>query len=42
MHAHRHTIRYRLRRIGEITGLDVLDFEAAVQLYLAMKASELS
>lgn len=41
LHVHKHTVRYRLRRITELTGLDVTKFEDAAQLYLAVTAGEL-
>jgi sugar diacid utilization regulator len=41
LHVHKHTVRYRLRRITELTGLDVARFEDATQLYLAVRATEL-
>ena len=41
LHIHKHTVRYRLRRIAELTGLDATKFEDAAQLYLAVRASEL-
>lgn len=41
LHVHKHTVRYRLRRVTDLTGLDVTKFEDAAQLYLAVRASEL-
>lgn len=41
LHVHKHTVRYRLRRIAELTSLDVTKFEDAAQLYLAVRAGEL-
>lgn len=41
LHVHKHTVRYRLRRVTELTGLDVTKFEGATQLYLAVRATEL-
>lgn len=41
LHIHKHTVRYRLRRVKELTGLDVTKFEDAAQLYLAVRATEL-
>jgi sugar diacid utilization regulator len=41
LHVHKHTVRYRLRRVTELTGLDVTKFEDAAQLYLAVRATEL-
>ena len=39
--AHRHTIRYRLDRVGELTGLDVDKSEHREQLTLGIKAMQL-
>ena len=39
--AHRHTIRYRLDRVGELTGLDVEKSEDREQLTLGIKAMQL-
>jgi sugar diacid utilization regulator len=39
--AHRHTIRYRLDRVGELTGLDVDRSEDREQLTLGIKAMQL-
>ena len=39
--AHRHTIRYRLDRVGELTGLDVDKSEDREQLTLGIKAMQL-
>jgi sugar diacid utilization regulator len=41
LHVHKHTVRYRLRRVTELTGLDVTKLEDAAQLYLAVRATEL-
>ena len=41
LHVHKHTVRYRLRRVTELTGLDVTKFEDAAQLYLAVRATDL-
>ena len=41
LHVHKHTVRYRLRRVTELTGLDVTKFEDAAHLYLAVRATEL-
>lgn len=38
LHAHRHTIRYRLEKIAEITGLSVLETEHKERLSLGLKA----
>ena len=37
LHVHKHTVRYRLRRVTELTGLDVTKFDDAAQLYLAVR-----
>ncbi len=39
--AHRHTIRYRLDRVNELTGLDVDKSEARERLTLGIKAMQL-
>ena len=41
LYAHRHTIRYRLDRIGELTGLDVDKSEDRERLTLGIKAMQL-
>ena len=41
LHVHKHTVRYRLRRVNELTGLDVTKFQDAAQLYLAVRATDL-
>ncbi len=41
LHAHRHTIRYRLDRVGELTGLDVDKSEDRERLTLGIKAMQL-
>jgi sugar diacid utilization regulator len=41
LHVHKHTVRYRLRRVTELTGLDVTKFDDAAQLYLAVRTTEL-
>lgn len=41
LYAHRHTIRYRLQKIGEITGLDVFGSEGRERLGLGLKARSL-
>jgi PucR C-terminal helix-turn-helix domain/GGDEF-like domain len=38
LHVHRNTVRYRLRRIEEITGQDLADPGAAARLLLALEA----
>ena len=40
LHVHKQTVRYRLRRLTELTGLDVAKFEDAAQLYLAVSAAD--
>ena len=39
--AHRHTIRYRLQKIGELTGLSVFKSEEKERLSLGLKAKSL-
>jgi DNA-binding PucR family transcriptional regulator len=41
LYAHRHTIRYRLEKIGEITGLSVFQTEHKERLGLGLKARSL-
>ena len=41
LHVHKQTVRYRLRRVNELTGLDVTKFQDAAQLYLAIRATDL-
>lgn len=41
LHAHRHTIRYRLEKIGEISGLNVFETEHKERLGLGLKARSL-
>ncbi|MDQ4126480.1 MAG: helix-turn-helix domain-containing protein [Actinomycetota bacterium] len=41
LYAHRHTIRYRLDRVGELTGLDVDKSEHRERLTLGIKAMQL-
>ena len=41
LYAHRHTIRYRLDRVGELTGLDVDKSEDRESLTLGIKAMQL-
>lgn len=40
LYCHRNTVRYRLRRIEELTGLQLSDPRDASQLYLAIRATE--
>ena len=37
LYLHRNSVRYKLRRISEITGLDLRDPEARFQLQLALR-----
>ena len=41
LYAHRHTIRYRLEKIGEISGLSVFQTEHKERLGLGLKARSL-
>jgi hypothetical protein len=41
LHLHRNTLAYRLRRLTQITGLDVDDPEARLRLHLALKVRRL-
>lgn len=41
LHVHRQTVLYRIRRIAELTGLDPADTDALVELWTALRASEL-
>jgi purine catabolism regulator len=41
LHLHRNTLAYRLRRINQITGLDLDDPEARLRLHLALKVRRL-
>ena len=41
LYAHRHTIRYRLQKIAELTGLSVFKSEEKERLSLGLKASSL-
>ena len=41
LHLHRNTLAYRLRRVTQITGLDVDDPEARLRLHLALKVRRL-
>jgi purine catabolism regulator len=38
---HRNTLAYRLRRIGELVGRDVMDPQSWLTLHLAMRASQM-
>lgn len=41
LHVHKHTVRYRLRRITELANLDVAKFEDAARIYLAVRTTEI-
>jgi purine catabolism regulator len=41
LHLHRNTLAYRLRRVAQLTGLDVDDPEARLHLHLALKVRRL-
>ncbi|QQO10564.1 PucR family transcriptional regulator [Breznakiella homolactica] len=38
LYAHKNTIKYRLQRVHELTGLDVKDFNDSIKLYMAVIA----
>jgi sugar diacid utilization regulator len=40
LHLHTNTLRYRIRRIEEITGRDLTDFAVRVDFYLALELSD--
>ncbi len=42
LHYHRNTVLYRLRRIGELTGRNFLDPAQAAELYVALRAHQIS
>jgi PucR family transcriptional regulator, purine catabolism regulatory protein len=42
LHVHLNTLHYRLRRIGEITGLDLKDADARLDLLLALRVRALT
>jgi DNA-binding PucR family transcriptional regulator len=42
MHAHRHTVAYRLQRLHQLTGLDPHDPEDRERLGLALKARDVA
>ncbi|MBB3036361.1 PucR family transcriptional regulator [Hoyosella altamirensis] len=39
LHCHRNTVRYRLRKIRDLTGRDTTDPEQSAELYLALQAA---
>ncbi len=41
LHAHRHTVSYRLARLNELTGLDPHDSEDRERLGVALKAARI-
>ena len=41
LYLHRNTVNYKLRKIEEILNCDLTDFDTKVELYLALKLSEL-
>ena len=41
LHVHRHTLRYRIRKIEELTGRDLSDAGDRLELWLALRAHEL-
>lgn len=41
LHVHPNTVRYRLRRIQELTGLDLTDLRDVAELYVALEAIRL-
>jgi purine catabolism regulator len=42
LHCHRHTLRYRMRKIEELTGRDLAKATDRVEFWLALRARELS
>ncbi|HEX2231848.1 MAG TPA: helix-turn-helix domain-containing protein, partial [Thermoleophilaceae bacterium] len=38
---HRHTLRYRMRRVEELTGRDLSTARDRIELWLALRAKEL-
>ena len=42
MHVHRHTLRYRVRKIEQLTGRDLADARDRLELWLALRAAQLS
>ncbi|MDR2479544.1 MAG: PucR family transcriptional regulator ligand-binding domain-containing protein [Treponema sp.] len=41
LHTHKNTIKYRLQRVRELTGLDVKNFNQSMTLYMAVMARKL-
>ena len=41
LYCHRHTLRYRIRRIEELTGRDLGQAQDRIELWLALRAREL-
>jgi purine catabolism regulator len=41
LYCHRHTLRYRIRRIEELTGRDLARARDRIELWLALRAREL-
>ncbi len=42
MNVHRHTLRYRVRKIEQLTGRDLTDARDRLELWLALRADQLS
>ena len=41
LHCHRNTVRYRLRKVRDLTGRDVTDPVASAELFMALRGAEL-
>ena len=41
LYCHRHTLRYRIRRVEELTGRDLAQAQDRIELWLALRAREL-
>ena len=41
LYCHRHTLRYRIKRIEELTGRDLKSARDRIELWLALRAREL-
>ena len=41
LYVHRHTLRYRMKRVEEITGRDLNQSQDRMEFWLALKAKEL-